>query len=55
MVCGGRKRTDSWDPESPRVSSLELDMEWDQLEERKQSKRSICSKRIYFLHGMRVW
>ena len=50
-----KKRTNSWDENSPRVSSLEIAMDFDKLEKKKQEKRPIFQKRIYALHGLRVW
>lgn len=55
MNCFRKKRSDSWDPNSPRVSSLEIEMDYDHLEKKKQEKRPVFAKRIYALHGLRVW
>jgi len=33
-----RKRTDSWDENSPRISSLEIAMDYDKLEKKKTRK-----------------
>ena len=55
MFCLRRKRSDSWDPNSPRVSSLEIDMDYDRLDKLKQKKRAPLMKRIYALQGIRVW